>query len=113
MDLNLCYCLDLQDISFLDYMPELKGFWCRASGITYSSPETCQEYVDKYPDVKFVFYAYGRVSSFSNGWRATDRNTAIREAFTNWRNVEEFNSWDDVKYVEGAHIFEAKPQTWW
>lgn len=112
-DLNLCYCLDLEDISFLDYMPELEGFWCRASGITYSSPETCQEYIDKYPDVKFVFYAYGRVSSFSKGWRATDRNVAIREAFTNWKNVEVFNGWDDVQYVEGAHIFEAKPQTWW
>lgn len=112
-DLNLCYCLDLEDLSFLDCMPELKTFWCRASGITYSSPETCQEYIDKYPDVKFVFYAGGRVSSFSNGWRATERNVAIREAFTNWRYVEVFNGWDDVKYVEGANITEAKPQTWW
>ena len=39
----------------------------------------------------------------------TERNVAIRQAFLNWRVVEQFKSWDDVTYKEGAEIHETYP----
>ena len=71
--------------------------------------ELWAEAEEAYPDVQFLFYCGQSVSSTCLDWRASDRNVAIRQAFTNWENVENFKAWDDVTYVSGADIIPAYP----
>lgn len=103
IDINVCFCSKLTNLDFLEYMPDLKTCWSISTGLTREQTEQIKE---KYPDVQFLFYG---TTSVNDGWRATDRNVAVRKAFVNWRNVVAFNSWDDVEYVEGVYIIDTKP----
>lgn len=105
VDLCIGYCPGLRDFSFLDNMPDLKMGWFARASVT---DEEQQAIRDAHPDATFLFVP-SRVSSTSDGWRMTERNVAIRQAFLNWRVVEQFKSWDDVTYKEGAEIHETYP----
>jgi len=93
-DLNLCCLYGLNDISFIDSMPELEMFWFRSNGVPY---DMAKEYIAKYPDVQFHYFCT-ESSSTCHGWRTSEDNLAVRKAFTNWWSVAEFRSMDDVEY---------------
>ena len=105
-DINVSYCPYLDNLDFLANMPELITCWSRATALTR---EQTEELENAYPDVTFWFYSNGPRSSVAEGWRATDRNVAIRKAFANWKDVVAFNNWDDVVYREGASLIETSP----
>lgn len=105
VDLCIGYCPGLRDLSFLDSMPDLKMGWFARASVTNEQQQAIR---DAHPDATFLFVP-SRVSSTSDGWRMTERNVAIRQAFLNWRVVEQFKAWDDVTYQEGAEIHETYP----
>lgn len=104
-DINLGYT-KLSDIAFLENMPALERAWLRGTAIPQ---EMWAEAKANYPNVEFLFAHNSMASSTSGSWRASDRNVAIRQAFTNWELIEDFVSWDEVHYLEGAAIKIAEP----
>ena len=107
VDLNLCYCNQLDNLDFLDNMPNLEMAWF-SFGYNRFTPEQQAKVREAHPDCTFMFLP-GREST-GDGWRQTDRNVEIRRAFRNWRLVEKFVSWDDVTYQEGAQLSYVGPQ---
>ncbi len=105
VDLCVGYCPGLKDLSFVENMPDLKMGWFANDPIPAEQQEAVRA---SHPDTTFLFRP-SRVSSTSDGWRMTERNVAIRQAFLNWRAVEQFRAWDDVDYREGAEIHETYP----
>lgn len=105
LDMNLSYC-PLSDLSFLEDMPALERCWLRATNVPSQQWSSISE---AYPDVEFLWYFDGPIHSTIGGWREFDRNVAIRTAFKNWQYVEDFVSWDNVRYTEGAPIIYAQP----
>lgn len=106
VDLNLSYSTALDNLDFLEDMPSLKRAWLRGCSIPTELWSWAKE---QYPDVEFTFWHATSVSSTCGSWRADERNVAIRQAFTNWKYVTDFNSWDDVSYLPGAQIVAAYP----
>ena len=104
-DLCLGYCHGLRDISFVSAMPALEMAWFPGDGF---SDEQQAEAQAACPNARFLFNP-SRVSSTSDGWRATERNVEIRRAFSNWTDVIAFRSWDDVEYREGASLVAVYP----
>ena len=104
-DLCIGYCYGLDDISFVDNMPDLQMGWFPMDGVSQEQQEAMKE---ARPDVHFLFYP-SRSSSTSDGWRATEHNLAIRKAFTNWQKVTAFRSMEDIEYQEGAKLIEVYP----
>lgn len=96
LDLNLSYCRNLSDPGFIDSMPLLENCWMRSTMITR---ESIASYRETRPEITFVVGSPSDVSAVCLGWREKPRNMAIRRAFTKWRQVEDFRSWDDVDYV--------------
>lgn len=107
VDMNLSYATPLTDSSFLENMPNLKRAWLRGTGI---APAEWNALIAAYPEVEFLFSHPTSVSSTCGSWRANERNVAIRGAFTNWRYVTDFNSWDDITYLEGAELITVYPR---
>lgn len=104
VDLNACTISSMENVDFLDNMPDLKMGWFIGTGITHVEMRKMRE---EHPDAKFVFDDGGTSSSTCAGWRATDRNIAIRTAFKNWPLVVSFKNWDEIEYQEGADIQKA------
>lgn len=102
VDLNLSYVYHLGNADFLDYMPDLRMGWFIRANIPYARRVEIRE---THPDARFLYYDGDEISSTLGGWRATERNIAIRTAFTYWRYVVSFKSWDEVEYKKGARIY--------
>lgn len=94
-DLNLSYCRNLDDLGFIDNMPDFKNGWFRSTKI---DRDDVSPYAEARPEMTFIYGCPQDISAICCGWRSTDRNTAIRRAFTNWRDVVEYRHWDDVEY---------------
>lgn len=107
VDLNLSYSPALDNIDFLENMPKLKRAWLRGCSIP---TELWNQAKEEYPEVEFTFWHASSVSSTCGSWRADERNVAIRQAFTNWKYVSDFNSWDDISYVAGAKPVTVYPE---
>ena len=60
------------------------------------------------PDTRFCFRPR-LMSSTAEGWRATEDNLAVRKAFTNWQQVTDFRSIDDVEYRKGVWLVPVQP----
>lgn len=105
-DLCIGYCGGLDDISFVQNMPELEMGWFPGDGLSAEQMRLAKE---ARPDTRFLFFP-SRTSSTSDGWRRSDDNVAVRKAFKNWWNVTAFDSIDAVQYREGATIYETYPQ---
>ena len=95
VDMNLSYCENLEDISFLDGMPDFQSGWFRNTKVT---EEMLKPYRESREGLRFVVGSPEDWSSIVYGWRDTERCRAIRHAFTNWTEVEDFRSWDDIIY---------------
>ena len=104
-DLCVGYCLWLTDISFVENMPALEMGWFPGNRLTNAQREAVQELM---PDARFLFFP-SKISSTSDGWRASEDNLAVRKAFSNWQNVTAFRELDDVEYREGAALTPVYP----
>ena len=104
-DICIGYCPGLEDISFIENMPDLEMAWFPGDNVPQEQREAM---IEARPEVRFMFFPTS-ASSTSDGWRATEHNLAIRKAFGNWNKVVAFNSWDDIVYQEGVRLIEVYP----
>ena len=94
-DLNLCYDKHIENATVLTGCKKLKRLYISHSGLSYEEIQTLKNGIPA--DCEFNYTADNAVHS---GWRTTQnaRNTKIREAFKNWRNVKEYPTWDNIIY---------------
>ena len=104
-DLCIGFCAGMNDISFIDDMPEREVGWFPYDGVPDEQAAAMRA---ARPEVSFMFKP-SRFSSTADGWRETAHNLAVRKAFTNWRAVTAFRSIEDVEYQEGAWLVEVFP----
>jgi len=78
-------------------MPDFRIGWFRDTGV---SREQADEYMLLRPDSFILRGSPADPSSVIYGWRATERNRCIRNAFTQWKTVLEYRRWDDVEYIK-------------
>jgi len=104
-DLNLSYA-PVTELSFLDTLPALRMAWL---GFCPLPAEEIARVREEHPEADIRTYYDGAISSTAAGWRATERNVALRKAFKNWEQVEHYGGWDDVRYREGAELIEMYP----
>ena len=105
--LNLSFFSALDDIAYIDGMPELKMFWLRGTGIP---DETAATYAAQRPDVLFHYGNCGWVASATcHGWRKTETNILVRTLFRSWRDVAAINGLDDVRFDPDANVIFCKP----
>ncbi|MBQ9412137.1 MAG: leucine-rich repeat domain-containing protein [Oscillospiraceae bacterium] len=105
--LNAGFCVHLTDLDFLDGLERLEMAWFPAEKDHFSA-ELRRRAEEKHPDTRFLFDSE-IMGSTADGWRATERNVAIRRAFVNWPQVLSFESWDEVTYREGAWLTPVHP----
>ena len=96
-DLNLSYCRKLSDISFIDNMPDFRMGWFRDTSV---SREQVDYYDELLENADFLAGSPVDPSSVCYGWRSTERNLFIRNAFTRWREVVEYRHWTDIEYMD-------------
>ncbi len=94
-DLNLSYDRHFSDLSFLENCPDFENGWFRNTGVTR---EQADAFLAGHPNVKLLVGSSVDPSSTAFGWRSTERNTAIRHAFTYWKTVVDWRHWDDIEY---------------
>ena len=105
VDLCVGFCPGLTDIGFVYNMPDLEMGWFPYDGFT---AEQEAEVRAAMPDTRFCFRPR-LMSSTAEGWRATEDNLAVRKAFTNWQQVTDFRSIDDVEYRKGVWLVPVQP----
>lgn len=94
LDMNLSYD-KLQDLSLLDNYPDFENGWFRNTGVTRDEADS---YLAGHPGVTLLVGSPRDPSSTAFGWRDTERNHAIRHAFTYWPTVKDWRHWDDIEY---------------
>ena len=105
--LNLSYFSALDDIAYIDGMPELKMFWLRGTAIP---DETAAEYEAQRPEVLFHYGNCGwEASATCHGWRKTETNILVRTLFRSWRDVIAINGLDDVRFDPEATVIFCNP----
>ena len=105
--LNLGFLSALDDVGFLEAMPELKMFWLRGTSVPDEVAAACEE---KYPDVLFHYGNCGwEASATCHGWRRTDANILVRTLFRSWRDVIAIESLDDVRFDPEATVIYCIP----
>lgn len=105
--LNLSFFSALDDIAYIDGMPELKMFWLRGTAIP---DETAAAYAEQRPDVLFHYGNCGWVASATcHGWRKTETNILVRTLFRSWRDVIAINGLDDVRFDPDANVIFCNP----
>lgn len=95
-DMNCRYCRYLDDPSFLANMPNLRMLYCANTGLGLREIAPYRIEGCNYETASEDY------SSVYHGWRATDRNIAIRHLFHHFEDVKEFISWDNIVYKDEA-----------
>lgn len=95
-DMNCRYCRYLDDPSFLANMPNLRMLYCANTGLGLREIAPYRIEGCSYETASEDY------SSVYHGWRATDRNIAIRHLFHHFEDVKEFISWDNIVYKDEA-----------
>lgn len=95
-DMNCRYCRYLDDPSFLANMPNLRMRYCANTGLGLREIAPYRIEGCSYETASEDY------SSVYHGWRATDRNIAIRHLFHHFEDVKEFISWDNIVYKDEA-----------
>lgn len=91
-DLNI---YDLNSVKNLDALKKCTKLNFIFGGHTYPKGFTWDDLREYFPDCKIDTEIHSPVG---NGWRATDKNVAVRTAFGNWDKVVSYESWDNVTY---------------
>ena len=94
-ELNLARNDGLKDLSFLEDLPRLRFLMIKFSGV---SEEEYLAWKERLPETRIVYFGNGDLESTGNGWRDTEKNHRIREAFAYWRLVESYEGWDRVTF---------------
>ena len=92
-DLNLCYCTQLDNLDFLEYLPDLDFLMVKRTAVP---KEEFDAWKERLPDVKMVYFD-GDPESTGSGWRMTGRSQMIRTAFACWQNIVRYDSYNDYE----------------
>ena len=94
-DVNLSYDRYFDDLGIFENCPGFEMGWFRNTGVTR---EQAAVFLEAHPGVTLIVGSPSDPSSTAFGWRETERNAAIRRAFTYWPTVADWRHWDDVEY---------------
>ena len=89
-DMNCRYCRYMDDPSFLACMPNLRMFFCANTGIGWGELAPYKIEGCDYEPASESF------ESVYHGWRATDRNIAIRHWFHHFEDIADYANWDNI-----------------
>jgi len=104
--LNCGNLKNLKSLDFIENMPELETLWA----FWFSDRDEINAKIEQHPEIWIKYYCdFGGASVTCCGWRTTDINCAIRQAFANKDKVVEFIHWDNVIYKQGEYIDIAGP----
>lgn len=98
-DLNLNINYYLENVRSLADCRSLKRLYIGNCGISAADAAYLQENLPE--DCYFTCTAPRGVN---NTWRDSDKTDAIRTAFTNWRYVTGYDSWEEITYQEGVEL---------
>lgn len=98
-ELNICINGKVTDAETLLNCKNLKVLYASRCGI---SNDTVAKLEEGLPE-GCILNTTTR-NAIHTGWRDSEKNEAIRKAFKNWQNVEEFQDWEHVTYKEGAKL---------
>lgn len=101
VDLNLCYCDNLGDLSFLENMPNIRFGMFKYSFI---DAEEVQYWSHVYPDAYLTIHD-GSIHSCEGGWRETQRNMYIRRNFASWRHITDYVTYSEVYFDYNTYIY--------
>ncbi len=105
--LNLGFLSELDDVGYLEVMPELKMFWLRGTGVPDEVAAACEK---EYPEVLFHYGNCGwEASATCHGWRRTETNILVRTLFRSWRDVIAIEGLDDVRFDPDADVIYCIP----
>ena len=103
--LEACYCDHLTGLDFLANMPNFKVGMFKYTGL---SREEFLEWEAKLPQGAWMLFA-GDPYSCSDGWRDILKTNQIQVAFSSWRYITDYRSYDDYD----ADLTKASyPETW-
>lgn len=96
-DLNLCYNPRMENPTVLTGVARLRRLYISHCSLDANEISALQNGVPSGCELN-----YTAPNCVFSGWRTTAdaRNTKIREAFKNWRNVKEYPTWDNIIYKE-------------
>lgn len=93
--LEACYCDHLTSLDFLANMPNFKVGMFKFSGV---SSEEFIEWQAKIPEGAWMVFYDGDPYSCSSGWRDVPMTNQIQVAFSSWRNIVDYRSFDDIDF---------------
>ena len=101
--LEACYCDHLTSLDFLANMPNFKVGMFKYSGV---SREEFLKWEAKLPEGAWMVFYDGDPWSCSSGWRDLLKTNQIQVAFSSWRNITDYRSYDDydVDYTKANYM---------
>lgn len=106
--LNCSNLKKLDSLDFIENMPGLEILWIY--WFNAGLREQLNEKIAQHPEINIKYYCnYNGESVTCCGWRTTEMNCAIREAFANYDKVIEYVHWDNVIYKPGEYIIPTGP----
>lgn len=95
-DLNICYNKGVYNPTVLTKCKSLKKLYMSHCGLDEKEIATLKKGIPEGCDFNYTC----ENSVYNGGWRTTKnaRNTKVREAFTNWKKVKEYPTWDNIIY---------------
>lgn len=97
-DINIILNKKIKNATVVTKLPHLKRLFIAYCMISEEDKDVIAAGIPE--DCEFARRDYGIESGFASGWRFNERVTALREAFSHWKKVKEFHSWDDVVYYD-------------
>ena len=96
LDLNICFNPTIKNPTVLTGCKKLERLYISRCGLSQKQIATLKEGIPE----NCIFNYTCRNAVFGNGWRGKEnvRNAKVREAFRNWRRVEDYPSWDNIIY---------------
>ena len=103
--LEACYCDHLTSLDFLANMPNFKVGMFKYSGV---SSEEFIKWQAKLPEGAWMVFYDGDPWSCSSGWRDLLKTNQIQVAFSSWRYILDYRSYDDydVDYSKANYMTE-------
>ena len=101
--LEACYCDHRTSLDFLANMPNFRVGMFKYSGV---SREEFLKWEAKLPEGAWMVFYDGDPWSCSSGWRDLLKTNQIQVAFSSWRNITDYRSYDDydVDYTRANYM---------
>ncbi len=99
LDLNICFNPTIKNPTVLTGSKKLERLYISHCSLDENEIATLKKGIPE----NCIFNYTCNNAVFGNGWRGAKnvRNAKVREAFRNWKRVEDYPSWDNIIYKKG------------